>query len=239
MVGGDDHVMERRAIVELLGKAALFGSLNEADRAAIAGRMRRVQFGPDQMVFSRGDPARDLYLVLEGRIRLSVLSSDGRELSLDHAGPGDVFGEIATLDGGNRTADATAISHVEAMALAQRIVQDLIESNPKVSTAAIHFLCLRLRETNQTLEGIALHRIEVRLARLVLSALRQQSPEAIGEDVPLDLGMSQGELALLIGASRPKVNIALAALEDMGAIARVGAKLRCNIAALEDIADME
>jgi len=88
--------MEGRAIVELLGKAALFGSLSEVDRAAIAGRMRRVRFEPDQMIFSRGDPARDLYLVLEGRIRISVLSSDGRELSFDHVGPGDIFGEIAT-----------------------------------------------------------------------------------------------------------------------------------------------
>ena len=104
--------MEPRAIVELLGKTALFGSLAETDRAAIAGRMRRVQFEPDQMIFSRGDPGREIYLVLEGRIRLSILSSDGRELSFAHAGPGSVFGEIATLDGGERTAGATAITRV-------------------------------------------------------------------------------------------------------------------------------
>jgi CRP/FNR family transcriptional regulator, cyclic AMP receptor protein len=231
--------MERRAIVELLGRSGLFGTLAEVDRAAIAGRMRRVQFEPDQMVFSRGDPAREIYLVLEGRIRLSVLSSDGRELSLDHAGPGDVFGEIATLDGGHRSAGATAMSRVEAMVLSQGVLQELIEGNPQVSTAAIRFLCLRLRETNQTLEDIALHRIEVRLARLMLSALRQQSPPVEGKSVPLDLGMSQGELALLIGASRPKVNIALTVLEDMGAITRAGSTLLCNTAALEDIAEPE
>ena len=63
-----------RSIVELLGRSALFGSLSEADRAAIAGCMRRVQFEPDQMIFSRGDPGREIYLVIQGRIRLSVLS---------------------------------------------------------------------------------------------------------------------------------------------------------------------
>jgi CRP-like cAMP-binding protein len=178
-----------------------------------------------------------MYLVLEGRIRISILSSDGRELSFDHAGPGDVFGEIAALDGGNRTAGATAISQVEAMVLAHQVLQELIQGNPKVSTAAIRFLCQRLRETNQTLEAIALHRIEVRLARLMLSALSQQVPAATGDRVPLDLGISQGELALLIGASRPKVNIALTALEDMGAIARAGSTWLCNTAVLEDIAD--
>jgi CRP-like cAMP-binding protein len=201
--------------------------------------MRRVDFTPDQMIFSRGDPGREIYLVLEGRIRLSILSSDGRELSFAHAGPGSVFGEIATLDGGERTAGATAISKVQAMALPQRAMLDLIENNPKVATAAIRFLCTRLRETEQRLEAIALHRIEVRLARLMLSALKLQSPVAEGKNVPLDLGMSQGELALLIGASRPKVNIALTMLEDMGAITRSGAKLNCDTQVLQNIADME
>jgi CRP/FNR family cyclic AMP-dependent transcriptional regulator len=231
--------MEQRAIVDLLGKSALFGSLADTDRAAIAVRMRRVDFEPDQMIFSRGDPGREIYLVLEGRIRLSILSSDGRELSFAHAGPGNIFGEIATLDGGERTAGATAISRVQAMALPQRAMMELIENNPKVGLAAIRFLCTRLRETDQRLEAIALHRIEVRLARLMLSALKLQSPGAAGKDVALDLGMSQGELALLIGASRPKVNIALTMLQDMGAITRAGSKLTCDTEVLQSIADME
>ncbi len=231
--------MEQRSIVELLGKTGLFGALSGPDLEAIASRMRRAQFEPDQMIFSRGDPGREIYLVLEGRIRLSILSSDGRELSFAHAGPGNVFGEIAALDGGERTAGATAITRVQAMALPQRSMIELIENNPKVATAAIRFLCTRLRETDQRLEAIALHRIEVRLARLLLSALRLQSPGAKGENVPLELGMSQGELALLIGASRPKVNIALTMLEDMGGIQRTGSKLTCDTTVLEGIADME
>src|SRR3990170_2456801 len=154
--------MELPAIADMLGRTELFGPLSEADRATIAGRMRRVEFTPDQMIFSRGDPGREIYLVVEGRIRLSILSSDGRELSFAHAGPGSIFGEIATLDGGERTAGATAISRVEA---------------------------------------ITLHRIEVRLARLILSALKAQPAAAKGQKASLDLGMSQSELALLIGAS--------------------------------------
>ena len=130
------------------------------------------------MIFSRGDPAREMYLVLEGKVRLSILTSDGRELSFAHAGPGNIFGEIATLDGGERTASATAINRVQAMALPQRAMMELIENNPKVAVAAIRFLCTRLRETDQRLEAIALHRIEVRLARLLLSALKLQSTTA-------------------------------------------------------------
>jgi CRP/FNR family transcriptional regulator, cyclic AMP receptor protein len=231
--------MDQKSIVELLARTALFGSLEAQDRTDIAGRMRRVQFEPDQMIFSRGDPGREIYLVIEGRIRLSVLSSDGRELSFDHAGPGSVFGEIATLDGGERTAGATAISRVHAMSLQQKALMEVIANNPKVATAAIRFLCQRLRDTDQRLEAIALHRIEVRLARLMLSALKLQSAPVKDGKAKLDLGMSQGELALLIGASRPKVNIALTMLEDMGAITKAGSGYTCDLEVLEGVADME
>jgi len=227
--------MEQQTIVELLGKSALFGSLSEPDRGAIANGMRRVQFDPDQMIFSRGDRAREMYLVLEGKVRLSILTSDGRELSFAHAGPRNIFGEIATLDGGERTASATAISRVQAMALPQRTMLDFVENRPKVAVAAIQFLCGRLRETDQLLEAIALHRIEVRIARLLLSALKMQT----GAAVPLDLGVSQGELALLIGASRPKVSVALGLLQEMGAITRKGANLVCNTDKLQGIAETE
>ena len=75
--------------------------------------------------------------------------------------------------------------------------------------------------------------------RLMLAALKLHAPGSTGREVVLDLGMSQGELALLIGASRPKVNIALTMLQDMGAIARTGSTLTCDTEVLQSIADME
>jgi CRP/FNR family cyclic AMP-dependent transcriptional regulator len=231
--------MDNKAIVELLARTPLFGLLCEQDRAAVVGRMRRVQFEPNQMIFSRGDPGRDLYFVLEGRIRLSVLTAEGRELSFDHAGPGHVFGEIATLDGGERTAGATAIGRVHAMALPQEVMMELIERNPKVAAAAIRFLCQRLRETDQKFEAVALYRIEARLARLMLSVLKLQGVTPKDGKAKLDLGMSQSELGLLIGASRPKVNLALTVLEDMGAITKSGSGYICDLEELKSVADTE
>jgi CRP-like cAMP-binding protein len=231
--------MDLGLVIDLLGKSPLFGSLAETDRATIAGRMRRIDFEPNQMIFSRGDPGREIYLVLNGRVRLSVLTADGRELSFAHAGPGNVFGEIAALDGGARTAGATAITHVEVMSLPQKATLELIEGSPKVAIATVAFLCSRLRETDLRLEAIALHRIEVRLARLLLSALRLESRGAQGSNIPLALGISQGEVGLLIGASRPKVNAAFTLLQSTGAIARKGTMLACDTNILQSIADTE
>ena len=231
--------MDLRLVVGSLGKSPLFASLAESDRATIAGRMRRIDFEANQMIFSRGDPGREIYLVLEGRVRLSVLTADGRELSFAHAGPGNVFGEIAALDGGERTAGATAITHVVVMSLSQKATLELIEGNTNVAIATVAFLCSQLRETDLRLEAIALHRIEVRLARLLLSALRLEPRAAQGSNIPLALGISQGEVGLLIGASRPKVNAAFTLLQSLGAIARKGTMLTCDTNILKSIADME
>jgi CRP-like cAMP-binding protein len=221
----------------LLGKTALFGTLERDDRVAVARWMHRAAFEPGQVIFGRGDAGRDVYLVVKGRVRLSVFSFDGRLLSFKHAGTGEIFGEIAALDGGPRTADAIALTRVEAMTLAQEQLNRLIEANPRVARAAIACLCHRLRDTSEQVEAIALHPVEVRLARFLLSRLRlREDGEPLDSVAILDLGMSQSELASLIGASRQKVNAALALLEGAGAIERTRARIACNAARLAQIA---
>jgi CRP-like cAMP-binding protein len=224
------------AVVEMLAMSALFGALEDADRRAVAQEMRETSFDSGQAIFARGDPGRDIYLVTGGRVRLSVLTSEGRELSFAHAEAGQIFGEIAVLDGGMRTADATAVSKVTAMTLSKAALARLIEQRNVVREGVIKFLCNRVREADHQLEGIALYPIEVRLARFFLAAARQKGELKPGMKVVLDLPISQSELALLIGASRPKVNAALAMLEEGGAIGRKDSRFTCDIDELEEIA---
>jgi CRP-like cAMP-binding protein len=220
-------------VATLLGKTPFFGPLEQGDRAVIARRMLPATFKPGQAVFARGDAGRDVFLVVEGRVRLSVYSADGRLLSFKHASAGDIFGEIAALDGNPRTADAVALTRVVAMTLAQDQLNKLIEGNPRVAHATIAWLCRRLRDTSAQVEAIALYPVEVRLARYLLSRL---SPPQAG-DATIELSISQSELASLIGASRQKVNAALGLLEDAGAIARVRRRITCDLAKLMQAAD--
>jgi len=226
-----------RSLTNLLGATTMFSSLDEEDRQAVAARLRPVGFEPNQTIFERGEVGRSTYLVVKGRVRLSVLTGDGRELSLAHASDGGVFGEIAALDGRERTATATAITRVEAMMLSQSALREIVLSKPKIATAMIEFLCGRLRETDERFEAIALHRIEVRLSRLLLSTIRASGLAHSSNRVSIKLGFSQSELALLVGASRSKVNRALMLLGDLGAITRTGSTVTCNIDALVDIAE--
>jgi CRP-like cAMP-binding protein len=225
-------------VAELLGKNSLFASLSADAMAKVAQQMRPVSYGNGQQIFSRGDAGTELYLLLEGRVRLSIISLDGRELAFAHASPGDIFGEIATLDGGARTADATAVSAVKALTLSRGQINTLVETSPQFAKAAIELLCRRLREGDQQIEVIALHRIEVRLARYLLSAVRQQHGATPPKSPAISLGISQGELALVLGASRPKVNAALMMLEDTGAITRQGDKYVCNLDELTTVGEV-
>jgi CRP-like cAMP-binding protein len=228
------------SVAALLGHTALFGPLAEADRLAVARQMLKVDLEPHQTVFIRGDSGSHVYLVAHGRVRLSVFSADGRLLSFKHAGAGDLFGEIAALDGGQRSADAVALTRATVMTLAAERLNQLIESNPRVARAAIASVCQRLRETSAQAETIALHSVETRLARYLLA--RVQPPAANGARCPpamVDLNISQSELASLIGASRQKTNAALGLLQEAGAISRRGRAMVCNAEKLAELASAE
>jgi CRP/FNR family cyclic AMP-dependent transcriptional regulator len=224
-------------VIALLGRTDLFRSLSEADRAAVAAQMREVTYDSGQLIFGRGDAGEALYLVLEGRVRFSVLSAEGRVCSFGHAGRGDIFGEIAALDGQVRTADATVLTRATIMVLARSSLKRLMETRPQLAQAAIDLLCRKLRRTSEQIEAIALHSTQVRLARFLLAAIAMKGQdEANLRPVVLNLGMSQTELGLLLGASRSQVNEALASLEKLGAARHAGRHIECNVGALQDIA---
>jgi CRP/FNR family cyclic AMP-dependent transcriptional regulator len=220
----------------LLANTELFGNLPANIVEQVAERLHTVQFKRGQTIYERGDAGNAVYLIKSGQIRFSVVSGDGRELSVRVAGAGEIIGEIAVLDRQPRTATAMALTAVTAHSLARTDLDRLMLQEPQLARNAIDFLCHRLRDTTEQLEMIALYPIEVRLARFLLIALKGAS-SAAGKRIPLELGFSQGELAQLLGASRPKVNLALGFLEEAGAINRTPDRLFCDPVILARIAE--
>jgi CRP/FNR family transcriptional regulator, cyclic AMP receptor protein len=226
---------DTESMIPLLTRTDLFRGLDNAYLAACASAFRPANFAKGKTLFVRGETGNRLYLIADGRVRVAIVTDEGRELSFRHATAGDLVGEIAALDGEPRSADALALSAVRAYSLERAALTDLCASHPAILTALVRYLCRKIRDTSNQLEAIAFYPIEVRLARFLLVGLGGRKAES-GKRLPLDLGFSQTELAQLLGASRPKVNAALGWLEENDAIKRTIDRIFCDPAKLSQIA---
>lgn len=210
--------------------AALFEGASPEAIAAIAQLSRPVRFSAGQILFDRGDAGDQVFALRSGRIKLALLTAQGRELVLRHAEAGDFLGELAFLDGTPRSAMAMAVTAGEGVVLDRRALDQIDQSfRDSLLSAALRYVCQRLRETTDQLESIALYGLSGRLARFFLLTLRQLHGDDLPPSPRLRLSLTQGELAAVLGASRPKVNRALQELEDAGAILRQeGGTLTCQ-----------
>ena len=222
-----------------ISRLDLFASAGPEDIDAVAGLAVEQRFRDGESIFSRGAPGEGMLIVLQGRIRLSIVSAEGRELILREAEPGDVIGEIAVLDGGRRTADAMAIGPVIVGFIGQAPFTRMLAVRPSLQMPILQVLCSRLRDTTDQLESIALYPLEARLARFLLWHVKRHGRTRADGARSAPLTISQSAIASFVGASRPKVNRLLAAFEQKGAIERRGAIVHCNVTALTQLAQAE
>ena len=173
--------------------------------------------------------------LLSGSVRISVPSPEGKEILLTILRPGEIFGEIALLDGGDRTADAAATELSCVAVLSRRDVMAFLDKHPRVWPALVEVLCERLRRSTQHFAEVALMEVPFRLAN---AAMRLSTP--VGDLPPRsEINLSQRELGNLVGATRESVNKCLRDWQDRG-IVRVegGAVHILDRAALEELADL-
>ncbi len=217
----------------------MFSGLAPAALEGLSRMAQRRDWASGEVLFQRGDSGDWMVVLAEGRVKLTLLTPQGRELILRHAEPADSLGEFALVDGDLRSADATAVGAVTGWVLDRARFARLASEHPELGMAAARYFCRRLRETTDQLEGIALYQLEARLARFFLMTLRQINGADLPQTAVLRLEVSQGELAAILGASRPKVNRALQSLQEAGALIRRGEDWEVDVAALQLSADPE
>jgi CRP-like cAMP-binding protein len=188
---------EHRHLVRLLGANAFFASLGAEAVEAIAALCVTRGLDAGEALFLKGDPGDALYALRRGRIRIVTSTDSGRRLTLNILGSGDVFGEIALLDGRPRTADAIAIEPCELLMVRRRDFTALLERRPLVAIGVIELLCARLRWMSDRMEESAFLPMPVRLARRLVG---------LSEDYGSEINVSQEELAVFVGTSRESVN---------------------------------
>lgn len=215
----------------------LFQDMPDAVLADIDAATTLQRWTAGEVIFQRGDAGEWLVALKSGRVRLSLITQAGRELTLRHAEPGDTLGELALFDQEPRSADAMAVLDTIGYVLARGDYETLASEHPALTMGVARYLSRRLRETTEQLESIALYPLEARAARFLLFTLRQLNGLDLPSRATLRLEISQTELATVLGASRPKVNRALLALAEAGALIKGADGWDCDIATLQVLAE--
>ena len=222
---------------KLLGGSLIFKALDEVARRELASyaQMRQIRAGTP--IFHAGDPGSSLMAIATGTVRISMLTPTSREVVLAELGAGDVFGEVALLDGGERSADATAITNCSLAVLERRSVVRLLESQPRLAIRLIELLCARLRRSDARMLELSFLDLPSRLARTLIRATTPQD----GGARPLGkLALSQTVLANMVGSSRENVNRCLRGWQKGGVIdLRDGWVVILDRAALEGLGTMQ
>jgi CRP/FNR family cyclic AMP-dependent transcriptional regulator len=226
-------------VKRILGHHFILKHLPPSDLHCLAQLSTIRNYKAGEPVFLKGDPGTAMMAVLSGRVRICAYSTDGREIVLNVISPNEVFGEIAMIDGGERTADAFAMEDTELLVLGRRDLMPVLARNPDVCIRLLELMCRRLRWTSEQMEDINFLDLRSRLAkRLIYLANHHGEPSAEGDRKTVRI--SQQLLANMIGASREAVNIQLAEWKEEGVISsRRGWITVLDRARLDEIVDEE
>jgi CRP/FNR family cyclic AMP-dependent transcriptional regulator len=208
----------------LLGNCGLFRGLRIDERTAIINRARIRNVAAGERIFSIGAPGDYMAAVLTGTIRITVPSPHGRELLLAIVEAGELFGEIALLDGKERSADATANTASVLAILDRHEVLSFLERNPALWPRIVEILCDRIRNTDIQLAEVALLRLPARLAKAILR-IASNDPGPATDYRHFHVHLTQQDLANMVGATRETVNKCLAAWQRQGLIHMDGGQI--------------
>jgi len=202
-------------VEEALRRACLFAALDSETASTLRAGMTEVTLRRGGVLFVEGEAGDQLYVVVEGKIKLGRTSHDGRKNLFAVLGPGDMCGELSVFDPGPRRATATALTSCRLLGLGIGDFRVWLAHRPEMALVLLRALAQRLRRANEALADLVFTDVPGRIAKaLVDLAKRFAVPTDDGVRVAHDL--TQDELAQLVGASRETVNKALADFVSRG-----------------------
>jgi CRP-like cAMP-binding protein len=216
-----DAARDRRAI---LSHHLLFAHLTGEELDQLLAHAHVARYDQGKVIFLKASPGTGMMAVLKGRVRISAPSADGREIVLNLIDEGEIFGEIALLDGKDRSADAIAQTDCELLVIERRSFIPFLKNNPEASLRLLSVLCERLRRTTAQVEDLLFLDLPARLAKKLLSlAAAGNQLTATGKRIATRV--SQRELGAMVGMSRESINKQLRQWQNDGIVAVGGGSI--------------
>jgi CRP/FNR family transcriptional regulator len=207
--------VESLSPVELLRSVPLFSDLEQGELESFSQVAVPRSFPAATRVFHEGDHSDACYIVRSGSFRVTREHSDGRAITLATLGPGDIFGELAMLDGEVRSASVEALGDGELLALPAGEVRALLARHPEITVKLVAALVRRLRAANERISRQSFQTVPSRVAGVLLQLVAEETPQEGGE---VTIRMNQADLAQLAGTSRESVSRFLADLDRAGVV---------------------
>lgn len=180
-----------------------------------SGRLRRYPRGAT--LFQEGDRSETVAYMVRGRVKVSTFTDEGAEVVLAIAGPGQLLGELSAIDGQPRSANVTALEPVEVIMVVADVFRLFAETHPRFTTALLHILASRLRDSDRKRVEFGAYDTTGRVAHRLLE-LADRFGTSNGKGVDITLALTQDELAGWVGASREGVSKALRVLRERGLV---------------------
>src|SRR3954454_6413704 len=204
-------------VAGLLARVPVFETLAPGDLQAVAQVAVPRSFPAHRVIFREGDESDTCYVVSTGHARAVREHADGRQISLAHFGPGDIFGELAMFDNERRSATIETLDEVEAIAILGADMRRLLKEHPDIAVKLIISLGRRLRDANERLTRQSFQTVQSRVAEVLGQLVEQARSEGAGlRDVLVTI--TQAEIAHLAGSSRESASRFLAVLERAGVV---------------------
>ena len=203
-------------LLPFLKNQTFFGGLPDAALAELIRKGHSKTYAKGDTLFRRGDPGDSLMVIVSGRIKIANVNADAKEVVLNFLGVGDINGEIAALDGKERTANAIALEESEVLAISGRDLLPALSGHPQAMLEIIEVLCDKLRAASAMIEDSTLA-MRGRAARGLLR-LAERHGRTGKEGVRIELALSQTDLGKYLGLSRPNVSRQLRQLKDANVI---------------------
>jgi len=201
----------------LLARHFLFAGLDADLLRRLAVLSETMTLARGDVLFYQGDEGDALYGIFDGSIRISLTSPDGKEFTINLMESGDVFGEIALLDGLPRTADARAGQDSRLLRIPRRAFLDLMEQETRLMRHVIDMLCERIRVTTGEMTDVAFLDLRARLAKRLLDLSLSHGVDE-GSGIRISLMLTQTDVAQMLGVTREAVNKQIQALVRGGLI---------------------
>lgn len=201
----------------LLRRNRLFSILDEAEMEAVLGFAKLRRVAAEERIFAKGDPGDSLYVILRGRVAVQTESQDAKVMLLNILDTGAVFGEIAMLDGGERTATIMAQETTELLRIDRKDFLPFLSQRADLCIRLMGVLCERVRWTSAIIEDTVFLNVTRRLAKRILM-LAQNYGRQTETGVRIAAFVSQEDLANMLGVSREIVNKTLKSFQSAGAI---------------------